>query len=137
MTEVGASTDVAVGEVKEIHEFGGWTAVDSNGEAGKFAIVRKLIKVFFPIETIKCPGNNDVWTIEQSFDRTNDYMLFLSKVRTKANRTEESFDNRPYIESGEGGPRGASVARGTKGFRGLKSFQSLFFDRRFQSSGIF
>ena len=120
MTEVGASTDVAVGEVKEIHEFGGWTAVDSNGEAGKFAIARKTDKGVFPIETINVLGNNDVWTIEQSFDRTNDYMLFLSKVRTKANRTEESFDNRPYIESGEGGPRGASVARGTKGFRGIE-----------------
>ena len=120
MTEVGASTDVAVGEVKEIHEFGGWTAVDSNGEAGKFAIARKTDKGVFPIETINVLGNNDVWTIEQSFDRTNDYMLFLSKVRTKANRTEESFDNRHYIESGEGGPRGASVARGTKGFRGIE-----------------
>ena len=120
MNEVGASTGVAVGEVKEIHDFGGWTAVDVNGQAGKFAIARKTDKGVFPIETINVLGNNDVWTIEQSFDRTNDYMLFLSKVRTKANSTEESFDNRPYIASGEGGPRGASVARGTKGFRGIE-----------------
>ena len=120
MNEVGASTGVAVGEVKEIHDFGGWTAVDVNGQAGKFAIARKTDKGVFPIETINVLGNNDVWTIEQSFDRTNNYMLFLSKVRTKANSTEESFDNRPYIASGEGGPRGASVARGTKGFRGIE-----------------
>ncbi|MCE2618649.1 YSIRK-type signal peptide-containing protein [Streptococcus pseudopneumoniae] len=120
MNEVGASTGVAVGEVKEIHDFGGWTAVDVNGQAGKFAIARKTDKGVFPIETINVLGNNDVWAIEQSFDRTNDYMLFLSKVRTKANSTEESFDNRPYIASGEGGPRGASVARGTKGFRGIE-----------------
>lgn len=103
MNEVGASTGVAVGEVKEIHDFGGWTAVDVNGQAGKFAIARKTDKGVFPIETINVLGNNDVWAIEQSFDRTNDYMLFLSKVRTKANSTEESFDNRPYIASGEGG----------------------------------
>ncbi|WP_134990232.1 YSIRK-type signal peptide-containing protein, partial [Streptococcus mitis] len=110
MNEVGASTGVAVGEVKEIHDFGGWAAVDANGEAGKFAIARKTDEGVFPIETINVLGSNVVWTIEQSFDRTNDYMLFLSKVRTKANSSEESFDNKPYVASGEGGPRGASVA---------------------------
>uniref|UniRef100_UPI0015621FE2 YSIRK-type signal peptide-containing protein n=3 Tax=unclassified Streptococcus TaxID=2608887 RepID=UPI0015621FE2 len=120
MNEIGASTGIAVGEVKEIHDFGGWTAVDANGEAGKFAIARKTDEGIFPIETINVLGSNVVWTIEQSFDRTNDYMLFLSKVRTKANRDEESVDNTPYKPSGEGGPRGSKVAKGIKGFRGIE-----------------
>ncbi|WP_173212861.1 YSIRK-type signal peptide-containing protein, partial [Streptococcus sp. 4886] len=120
MNEVGASTGIAVGEVREIHDFAGWTAVDANGEAGKFAIARKTDEGVFPIETINVLGSNVVWTIEQSFDRTNDYMLFLSKVRTKANSDEESVDNTPYKPSGEGGPRGSKVAKGTKGFRGIE-----------------
>ena len=122
MDTLGNALNVDKGSVKEINEFGGWKAV---GENGKFAIARATDKGVFPIETVNVLSNNQAWIEEQSFDKSSKYMLFLSKVRTKANRTDESYDGSQYKESGEGGPRGAWIAKGTKGFDGIeKTFRA-------------
>ena len=122
MDTLGNALNVDKGSVKEINEFGGWEAV---GENGKFAIARATDKGVFPIETVNVLSNNQAWIEEQSFDKSSKYMLFLSKVRTKANRTDESYDGSQYKESGEGGPRGAWIAKGTKGFDGIeKTFRA-------------
>ena len=122
MNTLGDEKNVAPGTVKEITEFGGWKAV---GENGKFAIAKATDKGVFPLETINIPNTNQAWIEEQSFDRNSKYMLFLSKVRSKANQNEEAFDGKPYLSSGEGGPNGAVVARGTKWFDGIeKTFKS-------------
>ena len=122
MDTLGNALNVEKGSVKEINEFGGWKAV---GDSGKFAIARATDKGVFPIETVNVLSNNQAWIEEQSFDKSSKYMLFLSKVRTKANRTDESYDGSQYKESGEGGPRGAWVAKGTKGFDGIeKTFRA-------------
>ncbi|WP_173253427.1 DUF1542 domain-containing protein [Streptococcus sp. 2579] len=122
MNTLGDEKNVAPGTVKEITEFGGWKAV---GENGKFAIAKATDKGVFPLETINIPNTNQAWIEEQSFDRNSKYMLFLSKVRTKANQNEEAFDGKSYLSSGEGGPNGAVVARGTKWFDGIeKTFKS-------------
>ncbi|MDU1702479.1 MAG: YSIRK-type signal peptide-containing protein, partial [Streptococcus mitis] len=123
MNTLGNEKNVAPGNVIEINEFGGWKAV---GENGKFAIAKATDKGVFPVETVNVTGYNAAWIEEQSFDKSSKYMLFLSKVRTKANRTDDSFDGSLYRESGEGGPRGAWVAKGTKGFEGIeKTFKSF------------
>ena len=62
-----------------------------------------------------------LWVLEQSFDRSSDYMLFLSKVRTQANREEETFDGSNYKHSGEPG----QISKGVKGFNGIqKTFKA-------------
>lgn len=126
MDEIGAATGVEAGKVTEIAEFGGWKAVNqADGRAGKFAIARKTAKGVFPIETMNVQSNNNAWIMEQSFDRNSEYMLFLSKVRSKPSQSEEAFDGSSYKTSGEGGPNGAWVAKGVKGFDGIeKTFKS-------------
>ena len=126
MDELGDKTGVARGDVKEIHEFGGWNAVTADGNPGKFAIARKTDKGVFPIETVNTVWSSgrkiyQTWVLEQSFDRTSDYMLFLSKVRTQANREEETFDGSKYVHTGEPG----NIAKGVKGFNGIqKTFKA-------------
>ena len=127
MDELGDKKEVARGEVKEINEFGGWKAINQpDGTAGKFAIARKTDKGVFPIETVNTVWDSkgkryQTWVLEQSFDRTSDYMLFLSKVRTQANREEETFDGSKYVHTGEPG----NIARGVKGFNGIqKTFKA-------------
>ena len=126
MDELGDKTGVARGDVKEIHEFGGWNAVTADGNPGKFAIARKTDKGVFPIETVNTVWSSgrkiyQTWVLEQSFDRTSDYMLFLSKVRTQANREEETFDGTKYVHTGEPG----NIAKGVKGFNGIqKTFKA-------------
>ena len=126
MDELGDKTGVARGDVKEIHEFGGWNAVTADGNQGKFAIARKTDKGVFPIETVNTVWSSgrkiyQTWVLEQSFDRTSDYMLFLSKVRTQANREEETFDGSKYVHTGEPG----NIAKGVKGFNGIqKTFKA-------------
>ncbi|MDA6307908.1 hypothetical protein OSK62_27790, partial [Escherichia coli] len=81
MDELGDKKEVARGEVKEINEFGGWKAINQpDGTAGKFAIARKTDKGVFPIETVNTVWDSkgkryQTWVLEQSFDRTSDYML--------------------------------------------------------------
>ena len=129
MDTVGNSKQVEKGAVNEINEFGGWKAVTDNGETGKFAIARKTEGGVFPLETVNTVRTitrnqeyyYDTYVREQAFDRTGDYMLFLSKVRTLADREEKTFDDQPYKEDREGN----GIARGVKGFNGIeKTFKA-------------
>lgn len=129
MDTVGNSKKVEKGAVNEINEFGGWKAVTDNGEAGKFAIARKTEGGVFPLETVNTvrtiKGNYeyyyDTYVREQAFDRTGNYMLFLSKVRTLADQEEPTFDGQPYKENNEG----SGIAKGVKGFNGIeKTFKA-------------
>ena len=123
MDTLGNALKVEKGSVTEINEFGGWKAV---GDSGKFAIARKTESGVFPIETVNTVWDSkgktyNTWVLEQSFDRTSDYMLFLSKVRTQENREEETFDGSKYQRSGE--PK--KIAKGVKGFNGIqKTFKA-------------
>ena len=123
MDTLGNALKVEKGSVTEINEFGGWKAV---GDSGKFAIARKTEAGVFPIETINTvwqaqSKTYQTWVLEQSFNRDSDYMLFLSKVRTKANSTEEAFDNSEYKPTDEG----PKIAKGVKGFNGIqKTFKA-------------
>ena len=129
MDTVGNSKQVKKGTVNEINEFAGWKAVTENGETGKFAIARKTEGGVFPLETVNTVRTitrnqeyyYDTYVREQAFDRTGDYMLFLSKVRTLADREEPTFDGQPYKEDREGG----GIAKGVKGFNGIeKTFKA-------------
>ena len=123
MDTLGNAQNVEKGNVKEITEFGGWKAV---GDTGKFAIARKTEAGVFPIETVNTVWADRTksyvtWVLEQSFNRDSDYMLFLSKVRTKASSTEEAYDNSTYVSTGLGN----KIAKGVKGFDGIqKTFKA-------------
>ncbi|WP_160115354.1 DUF1542 domain-containing protein [Varibaculum vaginae] len=127
MESLGKATGVKAGQVKEIQgdDFGGWEPVDG----GKFAIARKTDAGVFPIETInvtrdlKAAGKpTTAWVQENSFDRTGNYMLLLSKVRTLASSTEEAVNGQPYKRTGE---PGNGWAQGVKGYNGLqKTFKA-------------
>ncbi|WP_449161180.1 YSIRK-type signal peptide-containing protein, partial [Streptococcus sp.] len=127
MDELGKAKNVAKGSVTEIDEFGGWRAVSSDGQQGKFAIARKTDRGVFPVETLNTTNNQydtnrKVWLREQSFDRTSEYMLFLTKVRSYKNHTEAAYDDSTYVRVGEGG---ASTAKAVKGFQGIeKTFRA-------------
>ena len=123
MDTLGNALNVEKGSVTEINEFGGWKAV---GDTGKFAIARKTEAGVFPIETVNTVWADKTksyvtWVLEQSFNRDSDYMLFLSKVRTKASSTEEAYDNSTYVSTGLGN----KIAKGVKGFDGIqKTFKA-------------
>ena len=123
MDTLGNALNVEKGSVTEINEFGGWKAV---GDTGKFAIARKTEAGVFPIETVNTVWADSTksyvtWVLEQSFNRDSDYMLFLSKVRTKASSTEEAYDNSTYVSTGLGN----KIAKGVKGFDGIqKTFKA-------------
>ena len=123
MDTLGNALNVDKGSVKEINEFGGWKAV---GDTGKFAIARKTEAGVFPIETVNTVWADSTksyvtWVLEQSFNRDSDYMLFLSKVRTKASSTEEAYDDSTYVSTG----LGTKIAKGVKGFDGIqKTFKA-------------
>ena len=126
MESLGEATGVEKGKVKNIDNFAGWKAViDQEGE-GKFAIARKTEKGIFPLETINTVvdiNNNRYSTYlrEQAVDRTSDYMLYLSEVRTKASENETTFDGKPYRRSG----LGSIDAPGIKGYNGIeKTFKA-------------
>uniref|UniRef100_UPI0015621E18 DUF1542 domain-containing protein n=1 Tax=Streptococcus sp. 79 TaxID=2582638 RepID=UPI0015621E18 len=127
--QVGNTKNINQGQVSELNEFGGWRAVSADGTEGKFAVARKTEGGVFPLETVNTVRTitrenmyyYDTYVREQAFDRTDDYVLFLSKVRTLANQQEQTFDNQPYKENGEGN----SIARGVKGFNGIeKTFKA-------------
>ncbi|MQP69308.1 DUF1542 domain-containing protein, partial [Streptococcus mitis] len=126
MESLGEATGVEKGKVKNIDNFAGWKAViDQEGE-GKFAIARKTEKGIFPLETINTVvdiNNNRYSTYlrEQALDRTSDYMLYLSEVRTKASENETTFDGKHYRRSG----LGSIDAPGIKGYNGIeKTFKA-------------
>lgn len=126
MDSLGEATGVAKGTVQNINEFGGWTAITDSEGNGKFAIARKTDKGVFPLETINTIRNvnNNVTTTylrEQALDRTADYMLFLSEVRTKASENEQTFNGKAYQDSG----LGRRLSYGLKGYNGIqKTFKA-------------
>ena len=107
MDSLGDSKQVAKGAVKEINEFGGWTAVDG----GVFAIARRTEEGVYPLETINSTLDDTVWLQEQAFDRDTEYTLLLSKSRTRSNRNEVTYDNSTYKPTGEGGGITKNLAR--------------------------
>ena len=107
MGSLGDSKQVAKGAVKEINEFGGWTAVDG----GVFAIARRTEEGVYPLETINSTLDDTVWLQEQAFDRDTEYTLLLSKSRTRSNRDEVVYDNSTYKPTGEGGGITKNLAR--------------------------
>ena len=101
------------GEIRELHDFGGWHAIDEDGNKGKFAIGRKNAQGYFTgwhkvgqtengIPIIEQGGMlgadalDNIYVHEQALDRRFDYMLMLVKGRTRANRTETVADNSTY-----------------------------------------
>ena len=107
MDSLGDSKQVAKGTVKEITEFGGWTAVDG----GVFAIARRTEEGVYPLETINSTLDDTVWLQEQAFDRDTEYTLLLSKSRTRSNRDDVAYDNSVYKPTGEGGGITKNLAR--------------------------
>ena len=107
MDSLGDSKQVAKGTVKEIKEFGGWTAVDG----GVFAIARRTEEGVYPLETINSTLDDTVWLQEQAFDRDTEYTLLLSKSRTRSNRDDVAYDNSTYKPTGEGGGITKNLAR--------------------------
>ncbi|TMR74392.1 DUF1542 domain-containing protein, partial [Streptococcus pseudopneumoniae] len=127
--EIGKSKNIGQGQVSELNEFGGWKAVSVDGVEGKFAVARKTEGGVFPLETVNTVRTitrsgqyyYDTYVKEQAFDRTGDYVLFLSKVRTLATKDEITFDNQQYQENGEGN----ITAKGIKRFNGIeKTFKA-------------
>ena len=119
MDTLGNALNVEKGSVTEIKEFGGWKAV---GDSGKFAIARKTESGVFPAYTVNINRTNRVWVREQSFDRSSEYILLLSKLVTKQNRTETVYDDLPYKDNNESG---AQTARAAKWFDGIeKTFKA-------------
>lgn len=125
MNKLGKTINVEQGKVAELtSNFGGWTPVDS----GKFAIAQKTDKGVFPVETVNTTraggnegGKEELYRQENSFDRSSDYILLLSKVRTGANTTETTFDGKTYKNSNEPG----YYAGGVAGFNGIeKTFKA-------------
>lgn len=101
------------GEIRELHDFGGWHAVDEIGNKGKFVIGRKNAQGYFtgwhkvgetsegiPIMEqggmLGADALDNIYVHEQALDRRFDYMLMLVKGRTRANRTETVADHSTY-----------------------------------------
>ena len=126
MESLGEATGVGKGEVKNIDNFGGWKAVKDTESNGKFAVARKTEKGIFPLETINTvvdinSGTYFTYLREQALDRTSNYMLYLSEVRTQASKDEPTFDGKNYQRSG----LGSTDAPGIKGYNGIeKTFKA-------------
>ncbi|TMR46147.1 DUF1542 domain-containing protein, partial [Streptococcus pseudopneumoniae] len=126
MNELGDNTNIQLGQVENIKEFGGWKAV---GENGKFAIARKTVDGVFPIETVNTVYSERrgqdkhyrTYTGEQAFDRTSNYILLLSEVRTRASSGEAAYDNSEYHGTGLSG----NTAKALKDYDGIeKTFKA-------------
>ncbi|TMR48491.1 DUF1542 domain-containing protein, partial [Streptococcus pseudopneumoniae] len=120
--EVGNTKNIQKGQVRELDEFGGWKAVSG----GKFGVARKTDRDVFPIETVNTVrtdrgGKDKTWLNESSFDRSNNYALFLGLVRTEATKTEEVDDGSKYTQGQDSGNKG----KGLKNFKGIeKTFKN-------------
>ena len=128
MDQLGATTGVEAGKVKDITEFGGWTAIKDKDGQGHFIIARKSDKGVFPIETVNSvtPGNWQFRTYlnESTFDRKGNYMLFLGKVRTLINKDQKTVDGKPYTDS-DNGLSDPNQGKGLVGYNGIeKTFKA-------------
>ncbi|WP_448912744.1 mucin-binding protein [Gemella sp.] len=96
------------GEIRELHDFGGWHAIDKDGTKGKFVIGKKNEKGYFTGWYTDKDGKrqeggmlgadalDNVYVHEQALDRRFNYMLMLAKGRTRANRNETVADSSIY-----------------------------------------
>ena len=96
------------GEIRELHDFGGWHAIDKDGNKGKFVIGRKNDQGYFTGWYIDKDGKrqeggmlgadalDNIYVHEQALDRRFNYMLMLVKGRTRANRDETVVDGSKY-----------------------------------------
>lgn len=127
MDQLGATTGVEAGKVKDITEFGGWTAIKDKDGQGHFIIARKSDKGVFPIETVNSVtggrGNFVTYLNESTFDRKGNYMLFLGKVRTLFNKEQQTVDGKPYKDNDNGVDR--NDGKGLVGYNGIeKTFKA-------------
>ncbi|MGT2663546.1 DUF1542 domain-containing protein, partial [Streptococcus pseudopneumoniae] len=124
--QVGATKNISSGQVSKLNEFGGWKAVSKDGVEGKFAVARKTDNGVFPIETVNTVISNNkfrTYLDESSFDRSQDYALFLGEVRTEKTKNEPVFDNTQY-QKYDNGNRG-NKGKGIVGYNGIeKTFKA-------------
>ncbi|WP_240149626.1 YSIRK-type signal peptide-containing protein [Streptococcus sp. 2579] len=108
MNTLGDALNLEPGEIRELHDFGGWSAIDKEGAKGKFVIGRKNEQGYFTGWYRKEDGKieqggmlggdalDNIYVHEQALDRRFRYMLMLVKGRTRANRDEKVSDNTDY-----------------------------------------
>ena len=101
------------GEIRELEEFGGWHAIDKEGNRGKFVIGRRNEQGYFVgwhktgqtsdgLPIIEQGGMlgadvlDNLYVHEQALDRRYEYILALAKGRDIANRTEKVVDNSDF-----------------------------------------
>lgn len=108
MNTLGDALNLKPGEIRELHDFGGWSAIDKEGTKGKFVIGRKNEQGYFTGWYKKEDGTieqggmlggdalDNIYVHEQALDRRFRYMLMLVKGSTRANRNEKVSDNSDY-----------------------------------------
>ena len=97
------------GEIREISNFGGWTAImKKDGETGKFAIGMKNEQGYFTGWYTDKDGHRQeggmlgsdaldrIYINEQALDRRFKYMLMLAKGRTIANKDDKAQDGSKF-----------------------------------------
>lgn len=96
------------GEIREIDSFGGWHAINKEGQAGKFAVGKKNDQGYFTGWYKDKKGNRQeggmlgsdaldrIYLHEQALDRRFKYMLMLAKGRTIANKEDEAQDGTSF-----------------------------------------
>ena len=108
MNTLGDALGLEPGEIRELKEFGGWSAIDKEGNPGKFVIGKKNEQGYFTGWYVNEKGEkiqggmlgadalDNIYVHEQALDRRFKYMLMLVKGRTRANRDETVSDNSKY-----------------------------------------
>ena len=108
MNTLGDALGLEPGEIRELKEFGGWSAIDKEGNPGKFVIGKKNEQGYFTGWYVNEKGEkiqggmlgadalDNIYVHEQALDRRFKYMLMLVKGRTRANRNEKVSDNSDY-----------------------------------------
>ena len=108
MNTLGDALNLKPGEIRELHDFGGWSAIDKEGNPGKFVIGKKNEQGYFTGWYVNEKGEkiqggmlgadalDNIYVHEQALDRRFKYMLMLVKGRTRANRNEKVSDNSDY-----------------------------------------
>ena len=113
MNTLGDALNLKPGEIRELHDFGGWSAIDKDGTKGKFVIGRKNEQGYFTgwhkvgetpegVPIIEQGGMlggdvlDNIFVHEQALDRRFRYMLMLVKGRTRANRNDTVADKSTY-----------------------------------------
>ena len=141
LTKDPNGTEIQPGEVREIDDFGGWHAINENGEAGRFAIGKKnkdglftgwyyktdengnKVKVEGGMLSVGSMSGWDIWIHDQALDRRFNYMLMLAKGRNNGNRNDETKDGTSYTRPAEGVK---DYSPNVKGFNGIEKRFTAF-----------